>query len=102
MIGDNTAVLVQVEIESDTIGNQVEIDVRRTPLFCDVKSVTRSEFWSAGTNGVAPEITFVVHSYEYSGETRVEFGDQRYRVLRTFKKGLEETELICARGIGDG
>ncbi len=102
MRGDNKAVLVKFNIDEDGIGNQDETDVKETPVFCDEKSVTRSEFWAAGTNDVTPEIVLVVRPYEFNGETRVDYNGVRYRIIRSYKTGPEDMELICGRGIGDG
>jgi hypothetical protein len=49
----------------------------------------------------------VVHPYEYNGETYVEFSEdekpkQRYKVMKTYKKNMEELELTCEKVAGNG
>jgi hypothetical protein len=53
-----------------------------------MKSIGRTEFYNAATNGLKPEYILVVHPYEYNGETYIEFSEnespkQRYRVIKT-------------------
>lgn len=89
-------------IEEDEIGNQIPIDPKETTVLCSLKSVGRSEFYNAAATGLRPELVFVVHGYEYSGERLVEFEGKRYNVVRTYANDYEEIELTCERVIGSG
>jgi len=98
---DNELVLIAQEFTEDEIGNQVQIETRRTVL-CNVKSVGRNEFYSAATAGLKPSIVFVIHGYEYNGEQKVEFEGVKYNVIRTYSTDFEEIELTCERVAADG
>jgi SPP1 family predicted phage head-tail adaptor len=64
-------------------------------VFCGVRSIGGKEFYQAQAVGLQPEVKFVLADYlEYSRETLVEHDGQRYRVLRTYRKG-KELELTC-------
>lgn len=85
----------------DSIGNQIPIT---TPIviFCDKKSIGRTEFYNSAVSGLKPEIIFLVHSWEYDGETEVVFEGVKYKVIRTYSNDSEKTELTCEKVIGNG
>ncbi|WJQ14581.1 phage head closure protein [Geobacillus stearothermophilus] len=101
MTYDHELVLIAQEFVEDEIGNQIAQETRKTVL-CNVKSVSRSEFYSAATAGLRPSIVFVIHGYEYDGEQEVEFESVKYRVIRTYSVSFEEVELTCERVLNDG
>lgn len=96
----NELILISKTFEFDDIGNQVPIE-NKTEVFCDVKSVSRSEFYNAATAGLKPSLVFVIHDYEYNNEETVEFENNRYKVIRTYHKSVEEIELTCEKVIGN-
>lgn len=100
MSWSNELILIQKTYDFDEIGNQVEAEVKTT-VFCDIKSVGRSEFYSAATTGLKPEIIFIVHNYEYNGENQVEFENKKYNVIRTYTRNEEEVELTCEKVLGN-
>lgn len=101
MLFSHDLILISNEFTFDDIGNQIATEVR-TEVFCNVKSITRAEFYNAATTDLKPSITFVVHLYEYSDEEIVEYDNVRYRVIRTYMSSTEEIELICEKVIADG
>lgn len=86
---------------TDEYGNQVVVDTE-TVILCGLKSVNRTEFYNAAVTGLKPELVFVVHGYEYSGQAKVKFEDQKYRVIRTYAPNFEEVELTCEKVVADG
>jgi SPP1 family predicted phage head-tail adaptor len=107
---DHELTLISQTITEDEIGNQIPVETRKT-ILCKVKSVGRSEFYGAATAGLRPEIVFVVHEFEYSGEREVEFEGERYKVIRTYRGGMtrhgsklafDEMELTCEKVGTDG
>lgn len=88
--------LIQETYTFDEIGNQIATEIKIN-VFCDKKSVGRSEFYNAATNGLKPEIIFVIHNYEYEGQKKVEFEGNKYNVIRTYSTNTEEIELTCER-----
>lgn len=110
MTYDHELTLISQTITEDEIGNQIPVETRKT-ILCKVKSVGRSEFYGAATAGLRPEIVFVAHEFEYSGEREVEFEGERYKVVRTYKGGMsrqgsklrfDEMELTCERVVPRG
>lgn len=93
---DHELILLGSGYTEDELGNHIPNDTRRF-ILCKVESVGRSEFYSAATSNLRPEIVFTIHKYEYEGERKVEFEGQQYSVIRTYATGIEEIELTCER-----
>ena len=56
-----------------------------TQVFCQVESVSRSEYWHALQNGLEPSYVLRISEYaDYGGQKIVVFRGRRYRVLRTY------------------
>lgn len=66
-------------------------------VFCQVRSITRSEFFDAGRNGLNPEFEFDVFSGDYEGERTVVFRGQKYAIYRTFQGRTDVLELYVQR-----
>jgi len=84
----------------DDIGNQISSHVKNT-VFCDVKSISRSEFYNAATTGLKPSLVFIVHNCEYDNEEKVEYEGNVFKVIRTYIKNTEEIELTCEKVLGN-
>ena len=106
MTFDYELTLIQQTTTYDDIGNPIESD-NKINVLCGVKSIGRTEFYNAAANGLKPSYIFVVHPYEYDGETYVEFSEDespkvRYKVIKTYKPTMEELELTCEKEAGNG
>ena len=100
MTYDHELILIGHIYEEDEWGNQVPVEARK-PVLCNVKSIGRNEFYAAAQTGLKPEITFVIHGYEYNEEKEVEFEGEKYKVIRTYMKDFEEMELTCEKVAGN-
>lgn len=68
----------------------------RTEVFCDVRSITQTEWFEAGRGGIDhPAFIFIINRNEYSNEQIVEYNGQRYGVYRTYRARGEDLELHC-------
>lgn len=72
-------------------------EVTERCVFCDVRSVTRAEFFEGGRNGLNPQYEFVLFAGDYEGETMVEYNGQTYAVYRTFMGRNDTLELYAER-----
>ena len=66
-------------------------------VYCEVQSVTRSEFFDAGRNGLNPEFVFKIFFGDYDGEEIVEYGGKRYAIYRTYLAKNDNLELYAQR-----
>lgn len=74
--------------------------VERT-VYCQVDSITRAEFFSAGQNGLKPEYRFTMFFGDYNGEKTVIYNGAAYTVYRTFHARTDELELYVERRTGN-
>ncbi len=100
MTYDNEVKLIGYTLGTeDALGQQVEVPVLTTVL-CGEKSISHREFYAASAQGIRPEITLLVHRFEYSGQKDVEYGGQKMKVIRTYAASDEEIELTCGDIVG--
>lgn len=93
---DYELILINETYVEDDIGNQIPGETE-TSILCKLKSITRNEFYNAVASGLRPELTFVIHKFEYDGQKKVKFEGNKYNVIRTYATGIEELELTCER-----
>ncbi len=59
-------------------------------VFCEVRSIGMREFYQANATDFLPEIKFMLADYlDYHGETMAIHDGQLYRILRTYRTGIE-------------
>lgn len=88
--------LISIEKTQDNYGRWVPSETKKK-VFCQVNSITRSEFYDAGRNGLNPEYSFTMFYGDYSGETIVEYNGKRYGVYRTYRAKTDVIELYAER-----
>lgn len=85
-------------------GDLVPVRTER-PVFAEVKSITRAEFYQAEAVGMKPEIKFVLADYlDYQKEDLIKYTDvwgdtAIYKVIRTYKTDNNELEIVAKKGI---
>lgn len=71
-------------------------------VYCNVRSVGRSEVYQAQAAGLNPELKLILaHAFEYHGEKLVDFRDERWRVLRSYVNEGDQIELTLQRVTGN-
>ena len=91
--------LVKRTFTTDEIGQQIPADTTRD-VFCAVSSISQSEWFEAGRNGLKPEYRVDMFFPEYDGEEIVEYHGTRYGVYRTYRRNNEVLELYLERKAG--
>lgn len=69
----------------------------RRNVFAQVDSVTQTEFFEGGRNGLNPELRFSLFRYDYEDETVVEYNGHTYAVYRTYAGRDDTLELYAER-----
>ena len=69
----------------------------RRQVFCNVSSVTASEFFEGGRNGLNPEFRMTIFAGDYQGETMLEFNGKTYAIYRTYIDRNDNLELYVER-----
>lgn len=66
-------------------------------IYCQVDSISQTEFFEGGRNGLNPEYRFTVFFADYENESIVEYRGLRYSVYRTYRKRDDTIELYVQR-----
>lgn len=66
-------------------------------VYAQVRSISRSEWFDAGRNGLKPDIAFIMKKYDYNGEKIVKWDGELYGVYRTFLGRGQRIELYCEK-----
>ena len=82
---DDVLKLIPTTQQRDSAGVMRTIEGTPREVLCHVRSVSRSEFYKAGRNGLNPALLFVVFGAEYQDETILEYRGQRYAIYRTWQ-----------------
>lgn len=91
--------LIDVTYKKDAIGQQVPKEMTRE-VFCNVTSVSASEWFEAGKAGLNPVYRATMFAPDYNGEQIAELDGVRYGVYRTYLGKNESIELYLERKAG--
>lgn len=84
---DDLIYLISETYVKDEIGQLVPSE-QSIPVWAHLQSVTRSEWYDAGQNGLQPQLVAITPIVNYNGESIVQIGNgeqaKRYSVYRTF------------------
>lgn len=91
--------LISVSYVLDDLNQQIAQETERE-VFCNVQSVTQSEWFSGGQNGLKPEYKITMFAPDYNGEEVLAYGGVRYSIYRTYLRKDENIELYVERRTG--
>lgn len=91
-------ILISQNITTDQYGREVVTESTRQ-VFCEVSSITQSEFYAAANAELQPEFRFNVFFGDYEGESIVEYQGTRYAIYRTYRAD-DYMELYAERKVG--
>lgn len=67
-------------------------------VFAKVNSISRSEFYKSGREGLNPAYEFTVFHGDYQDETECIYKNDRYSIYRTYRvPGTDDMELYVER-----
>lgn len=94
---DDVIALVSEETTVDENGvERVASTVRE--VFCEKKSITRSEFFDGGRAGLNPSYMFRVFAGDYMDESTITYNGKPYAVYRTYHPdGTDYIEIYVTR-----
>ncbi len=64
------------------------------PVYAELKSVGRTEFYQSAGVGFKPEKIFEVHSFEFGNHEYVRHDGKVYKILRSFSGDPDIIELV--------
>nr|DAP24786.1 MAG TPA: head closure knob [Caudoviricetes sp.]DAS04637.1 MAG TPA: head closure knob [Caudoviricetes sp.] len=84
---DKSEVLYLITLSHKKNANGVFISTEtKRRVFCSADSVSQTEFFSAGLNGLKAQRKFTLFRFDYNDEEVIEFKGKRYTVYRTYEK----------------
>ena len=83
----------------DSIGQLLPTETRRN-VYCNISSVSASEWFDAGKQGLNAQYRAVVFVYDYQGEIVAELDGVRYGIYRTYLGKNEMIELYLEKKAG--
>jgi len=105
----STIVLIGQTYTVDSIGQRIATETYST-VYCQIRSVTSTEWFAGGQNGIKPTYQISMFKYEYSGELVVNIGGtvtngvltggKRYSVYRTYEAKNDIIELYLEEKAG--
>lgn len=75
--------------------------ITKRKIFANVTSVTATEWFEGGRNGLNPELRMRVFAPEYHGEEVVQFNGKYYAIYRTYMARDDVMELYVERKKGE-
>lgn len=75
--------------------------VTKRKVFANVTSVTGSEWFEGGRNGLNPELRMRVFAPEYHGEETIQYNGKYYAIYRTYMTRNDTMELYVERKKGE-
>lgn len=93
MTRDVTIKLITPVMVDDVYGIPQPSDPEKAEVMARVGSVTASEFFDGGRNGLRPEFVFKMFLYDYDGQKIVEYNGRQYEIYRTYMAKNDTIEL---------
>jgi SPP1 family predicted phage head-tail adaptor len=85
-MSNGIAYLIGKTYTLDAIGQSIATETR-TMVYVTEKSISRSEWYDAGQQGLNPSIQLSTPRCNYSGQREIEYEGRRYSVYRTYLNG---------------
>lgn len=90
--------LIQQTVTVNTYGIE-EMTEKEVQVYCEVNSISQSEFFAAADTELKPEYRFTVFFGDYNGEKAVKYHGSRYAIYRTYRNS-DDMELYAERKVG--
>ena len=96
----DVAFLVSKEWIQDEYGVQRE-QISESQVFVQVNSVSMSEWFEGGRNGLNPELRFTMFRYDYNDQEEIKYNGKYYRIYRVYFGKNDTVELYCEKRKGN-
>lgn len=95
----NIIYLVNKNQSQNEYGVWVDNDELRK-VYCEITSVSQSEWYEGGRNGLNPEFRVRMFVYDYQGEQELIYNDNVYSIYRTYVDKNETIDLYVEKKKG--
>ena len=86
--------LISTTYNKSAYGIYEDIYTKRQ-VYCEVSSVTQSEWFEGSRNGLNPSLRFRMFGPDYNGEKLLQYNGTYYSIYRTYLDRNEIIELYC-------
>lgn len=98
---DSLVTLVGQSYTTDSLGQRIPTPTERN-VWAHVQSVSRSEWFQGGQNGLRPSLVIYTPRVNYKGENTVIIAGKAYSVYRTyFNDAKDEIELYVEERVAN-
>ncbi len=98
---DSFAYLIKQSYEKDEIGQIKKKKEEKREIFITILSITRNEFYKAGSSGITPDYVLKTAAVNYAGEQEIELDDVRYAIYRVYNPpDSDDIELYIHKKAG--
>lgn len=84
----------------DALNQLVKTGTEQIPVYCQIESVSQSEWSAAGINGLKAEYKVTVWADEHRNAVSAILDGVRYSIYRTFQRSEDMIELYLTRKAG--
>ena len=91
-------ILIKENYTYNKAGDKQENTVE-TPILCEVRSTSRTEFYDYGDNENRPEYVATINTCEFNNEKTAIFRGNKYRITRIYEVDRDLTEITLSRKI---
>ena len=91
--------LISVSYRVDALNQRIPVETRRKVMGLE-SSISATEFFDAGRNGLKAQKRVSMFAPDYNGEVTVELNGIRYGVYRTYMPKDDTIELYLERKAG--
>lgn len=95
MMRDVSIKLITKTYSFDSVGNQIDTEVEVDCPLIDIEEVYANEFYKASQQGMRPSKRFVISTLNYNNQNELKYMSQKYTVIRSEERNLDEVVLIC-------
>lgn len=85
------------QVDSEGVDHTI---ITSRAVMCGLKSVSRTDFYSAGQEGLALDHVFVTDPINYDGEKLVVYLGNKYEVTRTYQVSADKLEIYVGHKVG--
>lgn len=93
------AYLITEEFDQDSIGAYIK-HFEEKKVYGNITSVSASEWFEGGRNGLNPSLRLTMFKYDYDGQSIIRIDDQLYTIYRTYEQSNDMIELYLEKRKG--
>lgn len=91
--------LISTTYAEDAFG-VLQPTTKKRMVYANITSVTASEWFEGGRNGLNPELRMIMFAPDYEGEKTAEYKGVQYAIYRTYQARTDVLELYVEKRKG--